>query len=187
MKITGENLDLQEEDFAAGKAVSESNFATMAKITQWVKENFGDFIGKVQYAALTEAQFAAKKGYEIAGVAEADKKWVIMKGQSIVGSQYATETGITTLPDALGNGAHFAQMRAGNSMLEYQANQNQAHTHNVTHTTDRIAEGGGTYDFEEGTSFGDSVSNVTKSTTSSGDSEARPNRVLLNVFIMINN
>lgn len=56
------------------------------------KQGVEEQIGDVKHSVLTEAQFQELHG----------TTWVLMKGQSITGSDLAAVSGITTLPDARG-------------------------------------------------------------------------------------
>lgn len=206
-KIVGKFQDLHLENFLSGKAVSEAQLKPIAELVQWVKENCGDQLGDVKYSALTEAQFAELKGYVIVDggnpVPESQKKWVLWKGQSIVGSDYSNLTGKNSIPNLVSNEAHLAQTVNDSQLLSYQENQNKSHAHYVANgdtvssnstTTDvspanslvfdALNEGGESRNYRfKGTS---TVPNRGL-TSSSGGAVARPNRVMVNIFIKINN
>lgn len=204
-KIAGRNIDLQLENFLANRAVSEAMLEPLAALVQWVKENSADYIGQFEFTALTEAQFSSLKGYSIFDessnpIPEAQKKWVLLKGQSIVGSEYATLTGKATLPNLRGNEAHLAQALNEASLLTYQENQNRAHRHFIANTDVPYNDASGTLNnarslstrfsnFENIISylFGSATNPTVARTSSEGGAVARPNRVMANIFLKINN
>ena len=128
--LASEIKKIHEEDIAANGTVSEGFFKKLAATMNGVVDNYMWHLGSKQESVLTEAQFAALNGYDV-NLPEEQKRWVLMKGQSIVGSALHALTGITTLPNAVANGAHSEQAKAGAATLQYFASQNKAHSHGL--------------------------------------------------------
>jgi hypothetical protein len=178
-----------DEDVRQDKAVSEATQSKLAESLAWIMQNSSDIIGQKIDVALTEAQFATLKGYSLidglgSPIPEASKKWVLLKGQSITGSDYANLTGVNTLPDMVTTEAHVAQALNDAALLSYQENQNKSHTHgikvsNKAYTSGGTSVGNGIISISEGYSNSGQIANE-------GGAVARPNRVMLNTFIKIN-
>lgn len=189
--IVGENIDLQAEDFTSQKAVSEAAVSQVAQVAQWVRQNSSDYIGMIDYCALTEEQHATIKGYSLLDEAldpipEAQKKWALLKGQDITGSDFEVLTGISNLPNLVANEAHLAQMKSDGSMLSYQSNQNKAHNHTVPVAYETSSATLGLVPL--GTDHHDIVQQTSANKTGSeGGEVARPNRAMINIFLKINN
>lgn len=193
-KLVGENIELQLEDFEALRGVSEASIAALAKVTQWVRENSSDIIGMVVPTALTEAQFATLKGYSLVDgfgdpLPEAEKKWVMIKGQWILGSDYHTLTGNGALPDMVTNEAHIAQALNDGALLSYEVAQFPEHTHayNVPGVS---ASGSGPatdgFEFRDSITYQDAdYAGTTSPVGVAGKNN--PNRIKLNYFLKINN
>ena len=174
--VTAQLNTMQIEECKFEASVSEAVMTRMAAVVNYLAQNAIDTLGTVIQSALTEAQFATLKGYDHTAP-YATRKWVLMTGASISGSDFANLTGITSFPDAVTNGAFLGQKKPSHSMTEYQTNQNQSHTHtSAALTSQSIQEGG-----SGNTSLG------LGSTGSSGGDEARPNNIRVNIFIKINN
>lgn len=186
---------ISENDVSTGKAVSEATLSKIAQTVTYLAKNSLDIIGETKITVLTEAQFAQAKDYEIFDtgsnpIPENQKKWVLYKGQDISGSDLANLTGINSLADMVSKEAHIAQALNDAALMSYQENQNKSHQHNVTYV-------GGVYDelssnsadFMRASSASDYTGpqNNTKTTTAEGGAVARPNRVMHNLFIKINN
>ena len=157
-------------------------------------------IGAIFPSMLTEAQFQALNGTD----------WVLADGRSVAGTQYATITGSSTLPDLRGMvlrgknngrsdgnqdpageravGAFQTHATAKNGLTA--SSVDSGHTHpiniygNVASTTGNVA--GSSAGFSQTT--GPTVSAAANITTtiSAGDAETRMRNVAVNHFIRIN-
>ncbi len=171
--------EIHQEDVAHKAGVSEYLGYKIGALANWIVQNTAPFIGKVESTLLTEAQFAALMGYEIDGVAEADKKWVRVNGQDITGSDFANLTGVTTLPNAVYYGAFPGQAKNEGDIASYEENQNKSHTHNVPIGS----YGTGAQRIDKAPS--DGVWSYAETTSNGGD-EAKPNTFRVNYFLRIN-
>ena len=175
--LASELKKIHEEDIAANGSVSEGFFKKLASAVNYVIDNFLWDLGDVRSSLLTEAQFAARNGYSLA-LPEAQRRWVLMKGQSIAGSALNNLTGIEALQNMVANGAHLEQ--ATGALNQYLISQNKAHTHGTRMGYPDFAGGG--------IAGSNDLSYVwTGATNSEGGSVARPNSVTVNFFIKINN
>ena len=148
-------------------------------------------IGEVKTSVLTEAQFQGLYG----------TCWVQMIGQDISGSDLATLTGISNLPDARGR---FLRTTGGNSpaLMQTQEDQNKEHSHDISYVkvnnTNGVlgvnGNGTGWGVIPWGGNSGTIVSNPTNrfngsdalgAVHSSGGDEARPKNLGVNRFIKI--
>lgn len=193
--ITSAPSKIQEEEVAYKAAVSEATFTKIGAAINYIQDNASDYIGQLECTMLTEAQFATIKGYDYTETDLTVKKWVIVDGQDITGSDYETLTGISTLASAKTNGAFPRQSDSDANINGYQSNQNLSHTHIQQHEI----TGGGVQavirDDIPGTTYsgyrgfvgtaGD-TSNDLVSTQGSGGSEARPNTWKINYFLRLN-
>lgn len=181
---------IQEEDVASSASASEALLKKVGGAINYIIQNSLDFVGKVETTMLTEAQFAATKGYDHTQP-EPLKKWVLMKGQSIAGSKFAEITGKTTLPNAVSTGAFIGQASSDAQLLTYQESRNRLHGHTVGYYTDS-----GPYDPGNSGGFY-STSGHTRRTrrewdtgayylTPEGGLSAQPNTVRGNIFLKIN-
>ena len=186
-KLIGEKVDFYDEDVAYRNSVSEALLAKIGKSIQWHNENTGDLIGDTKQSILTESQFCLLKGDDHTNTDYISRKWVLMSGQDITGSDLHTLTGITTLPNATSTKAFFRQ---GPAIGEYQSNQNLSHSHTFYKDNYRYKEFApslpiGLYGIQpiDSEVWGGS----TTTTTTSGGDESRPNNYQMNFFIKINN
>ena len=191
-QVTSELKKIYEEDVSANGSVSEEFFLKLAASMNWLIENAGDYVGKVEMTPLSEAQFAALKGYSTSA-SEYLKKWVLMKGQSISGSKYHSLYGVASLPNMVDNGAHPEQAKAGASTLAYFASQNKSHGHALMYTRDTGNYGGlSAYSTSNLTSASKMTAKSyeqasgTYGITGEGADVARPNSITLNFFLKIN-
>ena len=186
--ITPLKAPIQSEQVAYRMPVSENLMNQIGESINYTLKATS-FLGQIFYAALTEEQFAAIIGYDPL-LPENEKPWVIMKGQSIVGSDYYSLTSIATLPNAQANGAFLGQLNSG-SMLQYESSKNAAHDH-----------GGDTYtrvydvNSNETGFITDTTSSFQAHTVNGGGGKglyiendgdvAQPNTVRVNIFLKIN-
>ena len=193
-QVASELKKIYEEDVSANGSVSEAFFLKLAASMNWLIENAGDYVGKVEMTPLSEAQFAAIKGYSTSA-SEYLKKWVLIRGQSISGSKYHSLYGVSSLPNMVDNGAHPEQAKAGASTLAYFASQNKSHGHALMYTRDTGNYGGGVtpYSFSPLSSAASKLSyksyeqaSGTYGVAAEGADVARPNSITLNFFLKIN-
>lgn len=192
-KIVAEKVDIYEEEVGYRSSVSEAVMVKVAKGIQYHNENSGDAIGKVEQCMLTEEQFCTLKGDSHTNTDYTTRKWVLMSGQDITGSDFANLTGITTLPNATSTSAFFRQ---GSSLGSYQDSQNKSHNHSITHPyAQGIGDDGeNTYTVIAGLGGATGGQTTTPGTwdtsrfsmSSEGGSESRPNNYQMNFFIKIN-
>lgn len=142
----------------------------------------GSTVGDIVQSLLTESQYQSING---AG-------WVLMNGRNIAGSDLATLTGNTTLPDARGqflrsknNGrADGNENPDGEIVLGIQTTDKfGSHSHTVGRGTELLvfSYSGGQYEYS--TRGGGS----TKWTGAQGSNETCPKNITVNYFIKINN
>jgi hypothetical protein len=164
-------------------------------------------LGDVRSSLLTEPQFQAING----------TNWVLMDGSSVAGSDFATLTGITTLPDARGeflrgldNGRGVDPARTMASAqgeataaptipftgsISGSTNNTGSHAHSGAWSPGGPATPYGTgastppWNNTGTSSAGDHAHTVSGSAsiTGGGDSETRPRNIAVNYFIKINN
>lgn len=172
--IPAERKEIHVEETSYKASISELTAQKIGASVNWVLANTSTQIGDIVPSALTQAQFQTLRG----------NNWVLMSGQSISGSDLAILTGITSLPNMVGNEAFLGQKNA-QSMFAYEASQNKSHNHNVTgnsaishqfldymntgYTRDILYPGAAVF-----------------TSTSEGGAVARPNTVRVNFFIKIN-
>lgn len=184
-QVTSELKKIYEEDVSANGSVSEAFFLKLASSMNWLIENAGDYVGKVEMTPLSESQFAALKGYSTS-VSEYLKKWVLIRGQSISGSKYHSLYGVSSLPNMVDNGAHPEQAKAGAATLAYFASQNKSHSHVVNFPNGLTPERGAANHLITAYNYIVSNSRVTLNCSSDGADVARPNSITLNFFLKIN-
>ena len=197
--ITASANKIQSEATAARAAVSETLMTQLGSGINYAIEN-AQPVGSIIHSMLTEAQFQA-----IIGI-----KWVLMDGQSVVGSDYETITGDSSIPDGRGvflrcenNGRSDGDENPDASALgDFQTDEFRSHEHrgfsaqsvgagtSVALTTSNYPA------FEEtqgtpnsgyvygirGTAVGSSIGR----TSASGGNETRAKNVTVNYFIKIN-
>ena len=150
-------------------------------------------VGTIQQSLLTEPQFQSEMG---------STKWVLMNGQSVAGSKYATITGNSNVPDAAGRflrmvggdagslGAQQAQATAANGLTASTTGSDGNHTHTWTNSTpSRITGGtdlasGGNF-VVGGTDIASSGSHGHTINMGSSDVETRPVNIAVNYFVKI--
>ncbi len=177
----------------------------LASSLQWALQNVSDIVGKFEFMGLTEAQFAAAKGYSLVDesfqpIPEHLKKWILVKGQDITGSDYAEQTGITVLtPDLVTNSGHLGQAPNESSILNYETSQNKDHSHplikflgqnngvngqtafNVFNNNTSTEDKG-----NRGFNFAEIPYGNNEYMKRDGGDQSHPNRALVNIFFKIN-
>jgi hypothetical protein len=88
--IVAQLTKIQSEETDYRSAISEGTMTRIGAAINWIIENTSQHVGDVQASMLTEAQFQAKR----------NTTWVLMDGRDVTGSDYATLTGNSTIPDA---------------------------------------------------------------------------------------
>jgi hypothetical protein len=185
--VTPLKAPIQSEQVAYRMPVSENLMNQIGESINYALKATS-FLGQIFYAALTEEQFAAIIGYDPL-LPENEKPWVIMKGQSIVGSDYYSLTSIATLPNAQGNGAFLGQISSG-PILQYESSKNTAHDHGGE-ALFRTFDGGS---IEGGWVRTDGVNYLANTSLAGNQGTAilnngdvgQPNAVRVNIFLKIN-
>lgn len=174
--------EFPEEMGTSGEGVSQDLIMRMMQTMVYLKQNSMHIIGETKNSFDTEEQFAAKMGYDHT-LPEHEKKWVLIKGQSIAGSKYATQKNIITLPNLVGNAAYLGQAKTEGEILNYEASQNKAHTHPVKYKATSAYQNSQVVGQAIGSSGSYSGGIWTEN---SGGDVAKPNTVRSNVFLKIN-
>jgi hypothetical protein len=117
--LTGNTRKNQIEETEYRSSISEGTAKKLGEAVNYILDGGFNLLGVIQASCLTESQFQAIRG----------DSWVLMRGQSIAGSDFATLTGIMSLPDFIGVGAHLEQLESGNSVFDFFPNQNLDHDH----------------------------------------------------------
>jgi hypothetical protein len=187
--ITAQLIKIQSEEVDYRSAVSEGTMTRIGAAINWIIENTSQHVGDVQASMLTEAQFQAKR----------DSKWVLMDGRDVTGSDYATLTGSSTIPDAratvlrMKDNARALDPAGDPDLGDYQADEVLSHRHfmassstvtpgtlNSTRQTSRLDSGGFTllYPTTGAADIG--------RTSLTGGLENRVKSTIINYFIKIN-
>jgi hypothetical protein len=188
--LTPAREEIYAEETAYKASISELTMQKMGASINYILQNGNSQIGDIVHSALTEAQFQALRG----------NNWVLMSGQSIVGSDLAILTGITTLPDAATNGAFIGQQTG--TMLDYEDSENKSHSHRMFSglsgdTSYPLSSYPDLYACQNRFSGSDSFNYImTGNSTNTaptkgksgldGETAAQPNTVRANIFIKIN-
>lgn len=144
-------------------------------------------VGDVKQSILTEAQFQSIHG----------SAWTLMDGKSVVGSQYETVTGNSTLPDARGqflrgknNGRSDGQENPDGDLTEgtFQVDEMQGHKHNLDQGGGGGAVGGwfvtNNNNLSDTATMGPMISDGVNGTPRNG-LETRPKNITVNYFVKI--
>lgn len=149
-------------------------------------------VGSIQQSLLTEAQFQSLQG----------NCWVKMIGQDVTGSDYASLTGNTNLPDARDKFLRQSRLSSETNLDapllgQIQEDQFQGHFHSANGAGDNVflyqRGTGGVYGALPGGSWGDRTSIPAGNAVTDGingvprvGSETRPKNLGINFFIKIN-
>jgi len=149
-------------------------------------------VGQIASSMLTEAQFQSING----------PSWVLMDGRSVAGSEYATLTGNSTIPDARGmvlrgknNGRIDGNQNpaADRSLGEYEADQFQGHWHQVSFYREQHPNGSGSTDYQFTGPINTNLNDHVRSPVTDGTNgvprtgaETRMKNITVNHFIKIN-
>lgn len=149
-------------------------------------------IGDIRNSLLPEAQFQSRNG----------ACWVLMNGQSVVGSLYASLTGRSNLPAAAGRFLRNAGGAAA-ALAETQEDEFASHTHiqnahnhiqgfagvNATSSYGVTTAPAGNVNSQSGTNTNNHplTSSTTAVNQNSGGGETRPRNLTVNMFVKINN
>lgn len=188
---------IQQEETEYLDTLGQELFQKIGKnINQLIDDASTPLLGEVKISVLDEETFQNRRG----------NGWVIMKGQDIAGSDYAstyqTLTGSTILPDARGlfmrtldNGAG---VDSGRTIASTQSGENESHRHPMSRfETDGLREGA-LKDFDDagildqaGTNgelniFGSTLATTTYSKVGPDGADFRPKNIAVNYFIRIN-
>lgn len=198
-EIPASNKKIYEEEVNYKAPVSEATFTKVGGAINYVISNASDYVGQLESTMLTEAQFATTKDYDYTETDLTVKKWVLVDGQNITGSDYATLTGLTALPSARSNGAFPRQAVSEANIGTYESNQNKSHVHQQSFLNDgsstqyparRGTNGGAESYYRQNTGTGFTLNQALLvgplNTQSEGGTEARPNAFQVNYFLRIN-
>lgn len=165
---------IQVEEVSYKKAVSEAVMSKMAGSVNGLQQLGSEPVGTVVQSILTVAQFNSIRPASA---------WVRMEGQSIVGSDLETVSGLSTLPDMVTDKRFLRQADADGSIMTIEADENRAHTHGFSGW--QSMEFGSTVTGAPWVTNVDAVRN--DGVTYSSGSESRPKNMYVNFFIKINN
>lgn len=180
-----EKIQIEETQYKS--SISEGTAKKLGSSANFILDQNTFRVGDIIQSALTEEIFQAIRG----------DTWVLMSGQSIAGSDLETQTGISTLPNFTGLGAHLEQLESGNSMFSFYPNQNLDHNH-ANGSWSRLLRVNTFYDtFTQQFTNRNTIDDVDASagepelTTSrelvpEGSDRFRPNSYQVNFFIKIN-
>jgi hypothetical protein len=184
--VPASRQEIYVEEVSYKSSISELTAQKQAASINWLLANAGTQLGDIVPSALTQAQFQSLRG----------NNWVQLAGQSIVGSDFALLTGITTLANMV-NGDTLIKADSDASRLTRSTGSNQTHSH-----TQRISSTGGSmYDWERissssGTTYwgmgsalvrGDATFGKVTTATSGDTANNLASGVKVNYFIKINN
>jgi hypothetical protein len=179
---------IQVEEVSYKSAVSEGTAKKLGSNINFILDQSSTYLGDIKISCLTESQFQAIRG----------DRWVLMSGQSIAGSDLATLTGITTLPNFTGLGAHLEQLTSIGSMFDFYPNQNLDHDHD-NGAWSRILRVNTFYNTVSNqflnrntigdidASAGEPELTTSRELVEEGGDRFRPNSYQVNFFIKINN
>lgn len=137
-------------------------------------------VGTLIHSDLDEFSFQSEMG---------GTHWVLCDGRSVVGSRYATLTGLTTVPDRRGlylRGKNYARSTANGQpegdlpVGTYLTDMNQSHTHDYQDHGQ-----GGPNTFDSGGARGVNGDD-TRISAAQGGAESRPRSSISNIFVRIN-
>lgn len=166
---------VQQEGAQTTRPVSESLMFSVGGAVNYALTNSGK-VGDVVMSDLTESAFQSLR----------DTTWQLSDGRSCVGTQYATLTGRSTLPDRRGTYARACDDGRGldpngaKNPGDYVADQVGPHSHTVTAAT-RDASGA-----DGGSGFGGLANNHTLTTANNTGAETAPKTVYTNFFVKVN-
>jgi hypothetical protein len=164
--------------------MSEATIQRMGGAVNHILDNSVTQLGDVVQSIRTEVNFQSYRG----------NNWVLMAGQSILGSDLELDGGPSVLPDATTNSAFFRQ---GASLGTFQADTTASHNHGQriedfngggvsAPLVIGTAGGGGVFGGIDKASS-ESVNKTQIFTDSVGSAETRPVNYQMNFFIKINN
>lgn len=168
--LPSSDLRITVEETSYKASVSQNTLQKMGGAINNLLDNAAAKLGDTQTSILTVAQFQAER----------DATWVLMSGQSIVGSDLNALTGITTLPDMVGNKAFMRQAATDGNITDFESDTIASHNHTVglNSGTNNVSAGGG---------ISVKASGVGDTTGFTGGGETRPVNYQMNFFIKINN
>jgi hypothetical protein len=187
-------IQIEEVKYRSG--ISENTLTKVGASVNWILDNSVNNIGDIIPSVLSLPQFQSLYG----------PTWVLMDGSSIAGSDLATLTGITTLPNMVGNQAHLQQSDSDANIGNFVPNSNKEHFHYVANNTS--LEVGSSIPSTPsandslGTTFTDvaaqipnfglftnneTAANVGRSSVASTGQRSNPDSYKINFFIKINN
>ena len=112
--------------------------------------------------------------------------WMLMNGQSCVGTAYGTLKGVTVVPDMTTEGTFLRQAKSGRAVGSYESDDNKSHNHidgfagvNTNASYGVTSAPAGNINSQSGTSGNNHA------ITSSTGSEARPKNIAANFFVKV--
>jgi hypothetical protein len=198
---------VQQESITFNRPTSEASMTSIAALANAMREIMVP-VGTVVWSMLTESQFHTQN--------TVTTRWVLADGRAVVGSQYQSITGSSTVPDLRGvvprgknNGRSGATGNPDGDVAlgTYQADVFASHNHSFSdpgHThTPNFAGTGGALPYLRSSAYnggsnisavdaagGNQLINTTNSTgitfAANGGNETRMRNVTLNAFIRVN-
>lgn len=195
---------IYDNDINSGSGISEDLAFKLASSVMWIMQNSADYVGKVEYAMMSEEDFAVTKGYSLVDessqpLPEAQKKWILLKKQDITGSDYANKFGITQVSeDLVAKRGHLGQAGNSSQIMTYEASQNKEHNHPLIKNLGQVngVNGVTAIDYQDngsfdtgnrGYSYNDLRGQDLPYIQPDGGDQSHPNRILTNIFLRINN
>lgn len=139
-------------------------------------------LGEVRSSMLTEAQYATENGAE----------WILADGRDVTGSDYATATGNTTVPDLRGvflrGKDHGTGVNPDGDLAlgTFTDDKYEAHSHPYTDEGyPTFGTGAGVPESTQGNQWFYQPNVYSRNTTPSGGNETAPKSVTVNYFIKI--
>ena len=142
----------------------------------------GSRVGDVKMSLLDPTQFSSTHS----------GTWLLMNGQSCLGTSYASLTGNSNVRDAFSEGAFFRQAKSGRNLGSFEYDANKSHQHDFVFnraaavpvgSTPYQVLGSSNANVLEVRSAGDRT--VVNSIISSGDTESRPKNIAVNYYLKV--
>jgi len=198
--ITPAQQNIQQEEVDYRSSINESTLTKIGASINFINKSGISQIGDVMFSYLTEAQFQSLR----------NTTWVLCNGQSVVGSDYETFTGNSSVPNASGR---FPRVKDNGASVDPQGDSSlgstrtdifKSHVHQEQYpstvsdqkvanpaqlSSDLTIEGSGPLTYSMGaSSFYHNPSGTLSplNTVATGSSETAPKTIVMNQFIKIN-